>query len=829
MTQRLLPVERVATLLADERGLTTDEARARRELYGANDILEAPPRPFLSLFRDTVSDPMIGFLAATGLVYFLIGDRAEALTLALATLPLIGMDAYLHRRTRASTEGLAGRLAARAVIVRDGVNADLPAREIVPGDLLVVEAGQAFPADGIVAGGAEIQVDESTLTGESYPVRKRPLREVPGGAGEVAVPVEHVVCAGTRLLTGRARVRAVVTGGETLYGTIVRSVAADSRGRTPLQAAIGRLVGVLVVAAALFCVVLAAVRLSQGHGWADAVLSAATLAVAALPEEFPVVFTFFLGVGVFRLARRQALVRRAVSVENIGRITCICSDKTGTITEGRIVLEHLEPAQGLTESRLLSLAAAASRPDSGDPLDRAILTRAADAGAGGGPGERLATFPFTEDRRRETSIVRDERGDRLAALKGAPEIVLGMCDLPREALAEWGRRALRAMEEGHRVIACAMRPLGDAEDDQREPESGYLFAGLLLCEDPVREGVAEAIARCREGGIHPILVTGDHPATARAVASEIGLGNGAPRVITGDLLEGALAAGKPPAPAEFDVVARAVPSHKLALVRALQSGGEIVAVTGDGVNDVPALQAADIGIAMGERGTRSARDVASIVLLDDNFRTIVEAVAEGRQLFANLRASFFYLLAIHVPLVLTAALVPLLGQPLLYLPIHIVWLELIIHPSALLVFQHLPATGRLAPAAPRGGFFGRAERVRIALSGVLVTAILLILYARALSGYGDVEHARAVALVVMTTASAALTAVLSGLRTRAARWVCAGTFVPSLVLVQAPALARLVHVRPLAMDDLMLAVAGSAAAAVLPLLKWPAARARRGA
>ncbi|MGH9748901.1 MAG: HAD-IC family P-type ATPase, partial [Candidatus Polarisedimenticolia bacterium] len=510
MTRRSLPVGRIADILPSDRGLTADEARARRQQFGDNDILEAPRRPFLSLVRETLADPMIGFLAGTGLVYWLIGDRAEAITLAVATLPLLGMDAWLHRRTRASTEGLGSRLAARAAILRDGRPADLPARDIVPGDLVIVGAGESVPADGIVVGGEEIQIDESALTGESFPARKRPLRDLPDGTQEAALPAVHLASAGTRLLTGRALVRVVVTGGETVYGGLVRSAAAEGRVRTPLQAAIGTLVAFLVVAAFLFCLVLAAVRLRQGHGWSDAVVSAATLAVASLPEEFPVVFTFFLGVGVFRLARRQALVRRAVSVENIGRITCICSDKTGTITEGRIGLQHLQAVEGLTERRLLSLAAAASRSDNGDPLDRAILDRARESGLPGGADGRLATFPFTEDRRRETALWRDAEGACYAAVKGSAEVVLGMCVLGEEERVLWARRAQEGMEGGHRVIACAARPVPEPAGPPEEPAGGFALAGLLLCEDPVRDGVADAIRRCREAGIRPILVTGDH-------------------------------------------------------------------------------------------------------------------------------------------------------------------------------------------------------------------------------------------------------------------------------------------------------------------------------
>jgi Ca2+-transporting ATPase len=326
------------------------------------------------------------------------------------------------------------------------------------------------------------------------------------------------------------------------------------------------------------------------------------------------------------------------------------------------------------------------------------------------------------------------------------------------------------------------------------------------------------VTRCHEGAIHTIMVTGDHPLTARAVAREIGLGGAEPRVVTGDEVEARVARGEGASLRGVDVIARAAPAQKLALVRALQASGEVVAVTGDGVNDVPALQAADVGVAMGERGTRSAREVASIVLLDDNFRTIVRAIAEGRQLFRNLQLSFFYLLVIHIPLVVTAAFVPLAGFPLLYLPVHIVWLEMIIHPTALLVFQELPATERLAPRTGGGParFFARRDWLVIAVAGALVTASVIAGYLASLGDGASVEHGRAMALAVLTLSSAALTGVLSRLRTWTARAVTAATPALSLVLLQTPALARLLHVTPLHLEDWALAIT-AAGLACLPV------------
>jgi Ca2+-transporting ATPase len=821
MKRRALPTSRLPVAWLAGTGLTEADADARRRRHGRNDIVETPPGRARALLLETAKDPMLWFFAGTGALYFLTGQPVEAVVLFAAILPLIGMDVFLHRRTQASTEGLRTRLAATATVVRDGAPREVAAADVVPGDLVAVEPGDAFPADGVVVDGAGLQVDESALTGESYPVAKEPVAAPPEDGAEPLVAGEHWGLAGTRLLTGHARVRVVYTGRETLYGEIVRSAAAGAHGRTPLQGAIDGLVSVLLVVAAVLCLIVAFTRLRQGYGWVDALVSAVTLATAALPEEFPVVFTFFLGVGVYRLARRQALVRRAVSVENIGRVSCICSDKTGTLTEGALRVTGVFPAPGLSDTDVLALAALASRPEAGDPLDAAVVRAASAAGVAVDGREVLTIYPFTEARKRETAVVREPGGRLLGATKGATEVVLDMTDLDAPAREAWEQRILALAAEGQKVIACAWRELdGHGDDWTAERADGYRLAGIVALGDPVRDGVEDAIAACRHAGIHTIVVTGDHPVTARAVAARIGLGGGAPVVISGDELERLAAAGEGARLREVDVIARAAPAQKLGLVRALQDAGEVVAVTGDGVNDVPALQAADIGIAMGERGTRSAREVASIVLLDDNFRTVVRAVAEGRQLFHNLQLSFQYLLMIHIPLVVTAALVPLAGYPLLYLPVHIVWLEMLIHPTALLVFQELPADEGLAvrPRRRHVRFFSRREWTVIAAAGALVTVLVAGGYVQSVEETGNAAHGRAMALVTLSLASAALTAALSRLRTWTSRLLVALTVLSAVVLVQTPSLAGLLHLEPLHPVDWVVAAAGTLAAAAIPLV-----------
>ncbi|MGE3249638.1 MAG: cation-translocating P-type ATPase [Hyphomonadaceae bacterium] len=796
--------DRLAGVLYDPVGLNTVEVLARRARYGKNDILQPERNRWTGLAADTARDPMVWFLVATALLFAWLGDVLEALVLGLAIIPLVGMDAFLHWRTRASTDGLRRQLGSRAIAVREGVEVEVASTELVPGDLILVRAGEWAPADGLIEAGDKVQADESSLTGEAMPIGKRALTGDQIPVGGAPIGEERWLFAGARVLTGSARVRVAFTGADTIYGQIVRSVRVERREQTPMQKAIARLVTALLIAALAACAALAATRLVQGNGLVDALLSAVTLAVAALPEEFPVVFAFFLGVGVFRLAQRRALVRRAVAVENIGRVTCICSDKTGTLTEGRLRLEHLIAAPGYDSDALLHIAARASRAESADPLDLAILGRAPRV------AEEIiiGTFPFTEDRRRETSVVRDQIG-LTVSIKGAPETVLRLTDLSQAEIAEWLKRTEGLAAAAHKVIACAELQL--KEWDGSEPGGCYDFAGLLAFEDPLREGAQLAVADARAAGIRVIMVTGDHIATARAVADALAIGDGQATIVDGEELLARIKSGGEDAVRDVDVVARATPAQKQALVEYLRSEGEIVAVTGDGVNDAPALRASDIGIAMGERGAQTSREVASIVLLDDSFDTIVRAIAEGRQLFRNLRLSFAYLLMVHGPLVATAAIIPFLGEPLLYLPAHIVWLELIFHPTALLAFQERPQDGgRRIGGKPAPGFFSGLEWAGIGGVALILTLAVFLCYQRALDTTLSAVYARSTALAVLVLSSAAIAAALSGLRTRSGIIVSAATALSVPALIQAPIVARVLNLTPLGGPDL----AGAAGIAI---------------
>ncbi len=742
-------------------GLSAEEAARRLAADGPNVLVPQARGTRWRRLLGPLADPMVALLLVAAPTYLLIGDSTDAIVVFVALVPIAGVGWLLEARAERTLERLRNLTAPTAVVFRDGERHDVPTVDLVVGDIVVVQEGDIVPADAEIVELTQLLVDESPLTGESLPATKE------ADAGSEA----GMVWAGTTVLTGRAVARVVATGQRTRYGTIGALVAAARPPATPLQRALGRLVRLLAIAAAVFCAAVIVAELVRGRGWGDAVIAGVSLAIAAIPEEFSMVYALYLALGAWQLAKDKALVRRLPGVETLGSVTVICTDKTGTLTEGRLTVgalidsdgdtAHIAPTVDSTVAgthrRLLEAAVLACEPDPFDPLDRAIVAHARAAGIDVDRlhrGTLVTDWPFDPADKYLTHRWRLVEGDEVVAAKGSVEGLLAHTRSPNGSMEAPMAVHDRLADDGMRLIAVAggavQGPTGDRAADERDLE----LLGMVAFSDPIRPRVASALEECRTAGIRVIMITGDHPATAHAVAEGLRLphdGRDGDLIATGDDLDAAGDERFAELAATANVFARARPEHKHRLVQALRAQGEVVAMTGDGTNDAPALRAADIGVAMGERGTDVARDAATMVLLDDNFATIVTAVHNGRRIYDNLAHAFGYLVAFHPPLLFAALLVPLLGEPLLLLPVHLILLELLLHPIVSLVFQADPAESDVMARPPRSASSGLGLRalwrpyvVGTVLAGGLVGGYLTVLH----RGW-PVEQARGFGLAIL--------------------------------------------------------------------------------
>jgi Ca2+-transporting ATPase len=758
------------SLLPGTGGLTAAEAAARLKHYGPNALVEVEQHRWWTPIFHAVTDPMVLLLLASGMVYLLLQEYTDGLVLLIALLPIVAMDLLLEWRAERALSRLRALAEPVALVVRDGREQQIQSTTIVPGDLLLLQEGDVIPADGWLSEVVGLQVDESALTGESEPVAKQRAKEPLAGVRPQTESASSVVFAGTTVLTGHGRVEVTSTGKKTEYGQIGVLIAATKIDATPLQRLIARMFRVLGILAGFFCLAVVALEVLHGHGWANALLAGISLAMAAIPEEFPIVFTLYLSLGVWRMARQQALVRRLAGVETLGSTTVICSDKTGTITCGELALTYIwtpdipevvkmyPGSHSFTplQQEALHAARLSFTPASRDPLDRAV----AEALSFFNPPpttELLCEYPFITHERLTGTVWRHKPDEEAQVyVKGAWERIRALLDPETPADIIEGFQQMHAVlaGQGLRVLAIARRTLQHPSGHRHQDLARLCPLGLIGFIDPVRPEVPAALAECRRAGIRVLLLTGDHPHTAAAIAREAGFGNPGekPQAITGAQIEGASDQELATLLRTHQVFARVLPAQKYRIVQALKQQGAIVAMTGDGINDAPALKAADVGVAMGKRGTEVARAAATIVLMNDNFATIVAAVREGRRIFENLRRAFGYLIAFHLPIVLTALLVPLLGAPLFLLPIHLVWLELLVHPTSALVFQGDapdPALMQRPPRRPTEPLMTRLDLLRVLLSGAITTTGVLVIYLLALQQGAEAPRARALAFTYL--------------------------------------------------------------------------------
>jgi Ca2+-transporting ATPase len=811
-------------------GLTADEAAARLAAEGPNELARDRRPGLLGSVGHVLQEPMLVLLLAAAGIYLVLGDIREALALLLGVLVVITITLVQERKTERALAALRDLASPRALVLRDGARLRIPGREVVRGDVLVLAEGDRVPADALLLEASHLEADESLLTGESAPVRKRapagPVPEARPGGDDLPF-----VFAGTLVVRGRGLAEVRATGARSEMGKIGTSLAGIEPGRTPLQEEVRRIVKMAAAAGLLLCAALVALYgLTRGN-WPQAFLAGIALAISMLPEEFPVVLTIFMALGAWRISRSRVLTRRLPAVEALGAATVLCTDKTGTLTENRMRVDHLwvpgalhvvrdgalpEAVHGLVEFGIL-----ASQRDPFDPMEQAFHRLGKEALAGTEhlheTWQLVREYPLSPELLAVSHVWREPGSGRLVvAAKGAPEAIADVCHLPAAGAAEVQAHVAEMAADGLRVLAVARAFFGPGDLPPGQHDFDFELVGLVGLEDPLRAGVPEAVAECAGAGVRVVMITGDAPDTARAIARQAGLP--AADVISGREVE-SLSDGDLRGRLERSrVFARTVPEQKLRIVQALRAGGEVVAMTGDGVNDAPALKAAHIGIAMGGRGTDVAREAAALVVTDDDFTSIVAAVRLGRRIHDNLRRAMAYVLAVHIPIAGAALLPVVLGWPLVLFPVHIVFLELVIDPACSVAFEAEPGDPGLMRRPPRkvgASLFGRRLVAVSLLQGAALLAATLVSFRLGLDHTGSEASGRAMSFATLIAGNVALILVnrswtrtlFATLGTRnLASWAVVGGATLTLVLaLTVPLLRDLFRFGPTSGEDILLA------------------------
>ena len=770
---------------SDWSGLSAREAGERLARDGPNALDTEPPRGPWQRARDLLREPMFAMLLAAAMLYIALGDLSEGLTLAVFVLAVLALTFYQEGRAEASLHALRQLTQAQARVWRDGQTQRIAASEVVVGDLLLLAEGDRVAADAWLLQAENLMVDESLLTGESLPVGKQaasagePQAMAPGAADSPAV------FAATHVVRGQAVARVLATGARTEVGRIGQALAQTPQPATPLRRQTAVLVRQLAWGVAALSVLMV-LTLGLRHGdWIAALLSGIALAMAALPEEYPVVLALFPSLGARRLTREGVLARRINAIETLGAVSVLCTDKTGTVTQNRMTVTalaigpahaprllqwpgHIQPTLHHDFHPLLEHAILASAPEPFDPMEHAFHRMGSEHLPGSEhlhPDWTLVhsyalspNLPAMTQVWRQGDAAKPEAAHSVS-VKGAPEAVMDLCHLSADDRARWLAVVERFAADGLRVLGVARGPCQGQDLPRSAHDLAFEWLGLIGLSDPLRPDIPQAVAQCAQAGIRLVMITGDHPATARVIARQAGLPEG--EVLTGDALQklddAALQARLP----QVRVCARITPIQKLRLVQALQANGEVVAMTGDGVNDAPALRAAHVGIAMGLRGTDVAREAAALVLVDDRFSAIVRGIATGRRIFENLRQAMRYIFAIHLPIVLLA-LWPLLGGPSLLLPIHLALLELVIDPACAIAFENQAAAANTMQRPPRDtrqALFGARDVGHALVQGLALTAAIGLALGWAVQSAGwalDSPDARSLTLATLVLGNAVL-------------------------------------------------------------------------
>ncbi len=752
----------------DLQGLTTTKVTTLRQSQGYNELPDREKKNFVKIIFEVLREPMIFLLVAVVIVYFLLGDKTEAMVLLFSVVVIIGIELYQNNKTEKALEALRNLSSPSCDVIRDGKHQTVSSRELVVGDIVVVSEGGRVPADGLVIHAQNIMVDESLLTGESVSVHKNDFDSQDN-------KTRHVY-SGSMVVKGHGLIQVSAIGVQTEIGKIGTSLNAIAPEKTLLKKEVDRVVKTLAAVAVSASVILALVYWLTRGDLLKGFLAGLTLSIAVLPEEFPVVLTVFMALGAWRLAKNNVLARKSSTIETLGSATVLCTDKTGTLTENRMSVQQVtdtagQPLAADSEAykAVITYGVLASQKNPFDPMDEAFINASrevyGDIAPIYGDNSIAKEYPLEETSLSVAHVWADDQDRQQAvALKGAPEVVSKLCRLSEDEIDAIKSQVKKLASEGLRVLAVAKgTPLDSLPDDR----SGYQYEilGLVALADPIRQEAADAIALCRDAGIRVIMITGDYAETARRIGSEIGLDS--ERVVTGDEFAAMSEAERDEVIKTTSIFSRVIPMQKLLIVNALKDNGEVVAMTGDGVNDAPALKSAHIGIAMGQRGTDVAREASSIVLLDDNFASIVQGVRLGRRIFANLQKAMMYILTVHMPIITLSLLPVFFGWPLVLLPIHIVFLEFIIDPSCTLIFEgeeEEPDAMRQPPRQLNLPLFSRSMVLTSFASGATISGLITIGHWYMLhAGWTD-DKARALTFLLIVLTNVFLILVISGWR-----------------------------------------------------------------
>ncbi len=689
-------------------GITTAEARVLQDKYGKNELTPQKRERFIKKAFHVICEPMFLLLIVAAIIYFILGEPRDGAIMLIFVLGIISIDKIQEWKTDKTLNALKDLSAPHIKVIRSGEEQIVASSDLVPGDLMLIYEDIKIPADGIIVKCNDLCVDESSLTGEAEGVWKINTGDAPNSDDYWR---KDYCYAGTLVTQGTAHVLVDKIGASTEYGKIGVNIATAPDEKTPLQKQTGSLVKLCAgIAAVLFALVGVFTYINiPDHAFGDrlieSILSGITLAMAMIPEEFPVILTVFLSMGAWRLAKKNSLVRKLPSVETLGAVSVLCVDKTGTITMNQMTVQDTWAKTG-DEKSLITIMGMGCETDAYDPMEKAMLayceknniTRDELFG-----GELITEYPFTNELKMMGHVWR-KNGKVIIAAKGSPERILTICALSDMEKAECEKKINELSSRGLRVIAvAAMNPQTDNDIPEKITDCSLTFLGLVGLADPPRESVKTDIAVCNKAGIRVVMITGDNGGTAASIAKQIGMKN-YDHIITGDMLNNMTDEELREKVKEVSIFSRVVPEHKMRIVKAFRDNGEIVAMTGDGVNDAPALKYADIGIAMGKRGSEVSREAADLILMDDNFTTIVETVKDGRRIYDNIRKAVGYVFSIHIPIAFASLLAPVLGiapVALFLLPLHVVLLELIIDPTCSIVLERQPAERDIMERKPR--------------------------------------------------------------------------------------------------------------------------------